>query len=61
MVNEIIASMDVNNVLKYSTALAIILGGRIISPVIAHIVILIFHKLFMFIFMFVPHSIFSKE
>ena len=38
--------MDVNNVLKYSTALAIILGGRIISPVIAHIVILIFHKLF---------------
>ena len=46
MVNEIIASMDVNNVLEYSTALAIILGGKIISPVIAHIVILIFHKLF---------------
>lgn len=44
--NEIIASMDVNTVLKYSTALAIILGGKIISPMIANIVIIIFHKLF---------------
>lgn len=44
--DAIISSLDVNTVLRYSTALAIILGIRLASPLIAQIIIYIFHKLF---------------
>lgn len=44
--NEILNKLDVNSVLKYSTALAIVLGIKLISPIIARIIIGIFHKLF---------------
>lgn len=39
-------SLNVNSTITYATALAIILGARLISPIIAHIIIYIFHKLF---------------
>lgn len=44
--DAIISSLDVNTVLRYSTALAIILGIRLASPLIAQIIIYIFHRLF---------------
>ena len=43
---EIFSSLDVTAVLTYSIALAIILGSRLVSPIISRIVIYIFHKLF---------------
>lgn len=39
-------SLNVNSTITYATALAIILGARLISPIITHIIIYIFHKLF---------------
>lgn len=44
--NQILDKMDVNSVLIYSIALAIVLGIKLISPIIARIIIVIFHKLF---------------
>ena len=42
---DLFASWDVNTVLTYSTALAIILGSRVVSPIVARIIIYIFHKI----------------
>ena len=44
--SDLFASWDVNTVLTYSTALAIILGCRVASPIVARIVIFVFHKIF---------------
>jgi len=44
--NGILNKLDVNSVLNYSIALAIVLGVKLISPIIARIIIGIFHKLF---------------
>ena len=44
--NGILNKLDVNSVLNYSIALAIVLGVKLISPIIAQIIIGIFHKLF---------------
>jgi MscS family membrane protein len=43
---ELLNSLDINSVLIYSTALAIILGVKLFSPIISKIIIYIFHKLF---------------
>lgn len=43
---EILKILDINSVLMYSTALAIVLGMKLFSPIIARIIILIFHKAF---------------
>ena len=44
--NGILNKLDVNSVLNYSIALAIVLGLKLISPISARIIIGIFHKLF---------------
>lgn len=44
--SEILNVLDVDSVLKYSTALAIILGMRLFCPIISQIIIAIFHKIF---------------
>ncbi len=44
--SEILKMFDINNILRYSTALAIVLGMKLFSPIIARIIILIFHKTF---------------
>lgn len=44
--NQILDKMDVNSILIYSIALAIVLGIKLISPIIARIIIIVFHKLF---------------
>lgn len=43
--SEILSKIDVNSTIKYSTALAIILGMKLFSPIISRIIILVFHKL----------------
>lgn len=43
---ELFASLDMNTVLYYSIALAIILGARVFSPIIVRVIIYIFHKIF---------------
>lgn len=43
---KILLGLDVNSVLKYSIALAIVLGMKLFSPIIARIIIYIFHKIF---------------
>ena len=43
--SDLFASWDVNTVLTYSTALAIILGCRVASPIVARIIIFVFHKI----------------
>jgi len=44
--NEVLSSLNVNSVITYCTALSIILGTKLLSPIIAHIIIYIFHKIF---------------
>lgn len=44
--SEILKILDVNSILTYSTALAIVLGMKLLSPIIARLIILIFHKTF---------------
>lgn len=43
---ELLNSLDVNSILKYSIALAIILGTHLLCPIIVRMIIYIFHKLF---------------
>ena len=43
--SEILSKIDVNSTIKYSTALAIILGMKLFSPIISRIIISVFHKL----------------
>ena len=43
---KFLTETNVNMTLKYSTALAIILGSRLVCPILAHLIIYIFHKLF---------------
>lgn len=43
---DAVTSVNINSTITYISALAIILGARLLSPIIAHIVIYIFHKLF---------------
>ena len=43
--NEFFKMLDVNSVLMYTTALAIVLGMKLFSPIIARAIIYIFHKL----------------
>lgn len=43
--SEILNMLDINSIIKYSTALAIILGTKLFSPIISRIIIYIFHKL----------------
>lgn len=42
---EFFRNLDVNTVLTYSIALAIILGVRLLSPIVTRIIIFIFHKI----------------
>lgn len=42
---EFFKTLDVNTVLTYSTALAIIMGVRLASPIVAYVIIYIFHKI----------------
>lgn len=44
--SEILDKLDINSVLKYSIALAIVLGVKLISPILTKVIITIFHKLF---------------
>ena len=43
--SQILSSLNINSVITYITALAIILGCKLLSPIIAHILIYIFHKI----------------
>lgn len=43
---DAVTSVNINSTITYLIALAIILGARLLSPIIAHIIIYIFHKLF---------------
>lgn len=43
---EIIKILDIDSILTYSIALAIVLGMKLFSPIIAKIIIYIFHKTF---------------
>ncbi len=43
---EMLNMLNVNSVIKYSTALVIILSVRLLCPIISQIIIFIFHKLF---------------
>ena len=42
---QILSSLNINSVITYITALAKILGCKLLSPIIAHILIYIFHKI----------------
>ena len=44
--SDFLNMLNVDSVIKYSIALAIILGVNLLSPIIARIIIYIFHKLF---------------
>ncbi len=44
--SEILNMLDINSVLKYSIALAMILAIKLFCPIISRIIIFIFHKIF---------------
>ncbi len=44
--SEILNMLDIDSVLKYSIALAIILAVRLFCPIVSRIIIFIFHKIF---------------
>lgn len=44
--DRVLSSLNIDNIIIYLAALAIILGTKLLSPIIAQIVIYIFHKIF---------------